>query len=138
MANRWDALARELAERDAGLRDDLRRAWESAAALRERVATAVDRFRRAALAAAADHLCDVQVSAVGPDEKHVDCVRFRVSRGRVEALCVAKASGKITLVGPFKRGGKEGPCGDYPLSGPEVEKALDARIEALIRQASER
>lgn len=136
--DRWDELARELAERDAGLHDDLRQAWESAVALRERAASAVARFSRAASAAGADHLCDIVVSAVGPDQKHVDCVQFRVARGRFEILCVAKAKGSLTLVGPFKRGGTEGPCSDCPLSGREVEEALDARVEALIRQASDR
>ncbi len=78
------------------------------------------------------------MSGVEPDEKHVDCLQFRIARGRWEALCVVKAKGSVTLVGPFKRGKTEKPCSDQPLRGAAVESALEELVTRLIRVASER
>jgi hypothetical protein len=66
-------------------------------------------------------------------------VQFSVERGRTLLLCVAIANaqgGKVRLVGPFKRGKVEGPCGDFPLRGAEVEQGLEQRMLDLLRQAS--
>ena len=137
-AGRFRKLAEELASRDPGLPARLREVREAARDLRELAFQAVEAFRERAAELGAPYLGNVEVSAVEPDEKHVDCVQFRVSRGRTELLCIAIASagGKVRLVGPFKRGKTEGPCADAPLRGPEVEHALEDRVERLLREAA--
>jgi hypothetical protein len=137
-AKRWRELADELAGRDPGLGARLRDAREAARALRDAAAGALDAFRSRASELGAQHLANVAVSEVEPDEKHVDCVQFRVARGRLELLCVAIAQGegKVRLVGPFKRGKAEGPCSDHALRGVEVESALLASLERLVREAA--
>lgn len=136
-APRFRKLAEELAARDPGLAARLREVREAARTLRELAFQAVEAFRERAAELGAPYLGNVEVSGVEPDEKHVDCVQFRISRGRTELLCIAIAAGegKMRLVGPFKRGKSEGPCADAPLSGPEVERALEDRIERLLREA---
>lgn len=136
-APRFRKLAEELAARDPGLAARLREVREAARTLRELAFQAVEAFRERAAELGAPYLGNVEVSGVEPDEKHVDCVQFRVSRGRTELLCIAIAAGegKVRLVGPFTRGKSEGPCADAPLSGPEVERALEDRIERLLREA---
>ncbi len=137
-AGRFRKLAEELAARDPGLAARLRDAREAARELRELAFEAVEAFRERAAELGAPYLGNVEVSLVEPDEKHVDCVQFRVSRGRTELLCIAIAEGegKVRLVGPFKRGKSEGPCADAPLRGPEVERALEDRVERLLREAA--
>jgi len=137
-AGRFRKLAEELASRDPGLAARLRDAREAARDLRELAYQAVESFRERAAELGAPYLGNVEVSAVEPDEKHVDCVSFRVTRGRTVVVCVAigAAPGKVRLVGPFQRGKGEGPCADAPLRGPEVERALEDRVERLLREAS--
>lgn len=140
-ANRFRELAGELAARDAGLDAALGEVRTAASGLRARAAEAVETFRCAAIAHGAGHLAGIEVGPLEPDDKHVDCLQFRVARGRWQALCVAKARAegpKVTLVGPFKRGKPEKPCRDFALRGPDVERGLDDLLERLIREASER
>ena len=135
---RFRKLADELASRDPGLTLRLRDVRDAARELRELAFEAIEAFRERAAEIGAPYLGNLEVSPVEPDEKHVDCVRFRVARGRIELICIAIAqgSGKVRLVGPFKRGKQEGPCADAPLRGPEVVKALEDRIEQLVREAA--
>ena len=98
----------------------------------------VDAFRSAVCKKGSEHLGHIEVGPVEPDAKHVDCIQFTIARGRFEAVCVAKAKGVITLVGPYKRGKTEKPCNDYELSGSETEAGLEELLLELIRQASER
>jgi len=135
---RFRNLADELAERDPGLSARLREVRDAARDLREHAFEAVEAFRERAAEIGAPYLGNLEVSAVEPDEKHIDCVRFRVARGRLELLCIAIAEGpgKVRLVGPFKRGKEEGPCSDAPLRGPAVLTALEDRIERLVREAA--
>jgi hypothetical protein len=137
-ALRFKRLADELASRDPGLTARLRDVRDAARELREQAFEAVEAFRERAAEIGAPYLGNLEVSPVEPDEKHVDCVQFRVARGRIELLCIAIAegTGKMRLVGPFKRGKEEGPCADAPLRGPEVVKALEDRIEQLVREAA--
>jgi hypothetical protein len=137
-ANRFEALARELAERDRAIGASLAEARSAAAELRRHAEHAVATFCAAARAQGAEHLTEIRVGPVEPDEKHVDCVQLRIARGRHELVCVADAEGRITLVGPFRRGKQEGPCADFPLRGPELLLGFDERLVALIRTASER
>ncbi len=134
---RFVRLAQELAARDRPLATRLGEAREAAVQLREVAAEAVDAFRRTVHTEGAQHLGDIEVSPVEPDEKHVDCVQVRIRRGRWEALVVAKANGKVTLVGPFRGGKPEKPCEDFELSGKQVEEGVEGLVDALIRQASE-
>ena len=135
---RFRKLAEELAARDPGLTARLRDVREAARELRDQAFEAVEAFRERAAELGAPYLGHIEVSAVEPDEKHVDCVQFRVSRGRTELLliAIAECAGKVRLVGPFKRGKSEGPCADAPLRGPEVERALEERVERLLREAA--
>jgi len=136
---KFEALAEDLARQHGDLPLWLAAARTGAEELREQAQRCVEAFRRRAQALGAAQLGSVSVSPVAADEKHVDCVQFGVERGRSLLLCVAIANaqgGKIRLVGPFKRGKAEGPCGDFPLRGPEVEAALEQRMLDLLRQAS--
>jgi hypothetical protein len=136
--NRFRKLADELASRDPGLTVRLREVRDAARELRELAFEAIEAYRERAAEIGAPYLGNLEVSAVEPDEKHFDSVQFRVARGRTELLCIAIARepAKVRLVGPFKRGKQEGPCADAPLRGPEVAKALEDRIEQLVREAS--
>lgn len=135
---RFEELARELAARDAGLAAALGKAREAAERLRSLAYERLEAFKAAAREADAEHLAQLAVGDVEPDEKHIDCIQFRVSRGRWELMCVAKADGKVTLVGPFRRGKPEKPCADHPLQGEEVEGAFEDLLVRLIRTASQR
>ncbi|MFI5316148.1 MAG: hypothetical protein ACHQ6T_10625 [Myxococcota bacterium] len=135
---RFRKLAEELAERDPGLSLRLRDARDAARSLRAAAFDAVEAFRQRAAEIGAGYLGNIEVSTVEPDDKHLDAVQFRVSRGRLELLCVAiaRGEGKLRLVGPFKRGKDEGPCAEAGLRGPDVETLLEERIAALLREAA--
>lgn len=135
---RFSRLGEELARRDRGLAPKLEAARKAAERLHGIVVEAIETFRRTARERGAAHLAHLRVGPVEPDDKHVDCVQVRVQRGAWEALLVAKAMGKVTLVGPYRRGKPERPCVDFALSGEEVERGAVDLVEALIRQASER
>jgi hypothetical protein len=138
-AGRFRTLAEELAAREPDLARRLARTREAASALRESAAQAVEAFRSRATELGAAHLGHITVSPLEPDEKHVDAIQFRISRGRLELLCVAiaRGEGKVRVVGPFKRGKQEGPCAEAGLTGPEIESLLEERLAALVREASE-
>ena len=137
-AQRFRKLADELAERDPTLAARLRAAREAARLLRDAAFEAVEAFRQRASELGAGYLGNIEVSGVEPDEKHVDAVQFRITRGRLEVICVAVArgEGKMRVVGPFKRGKEEGPCAEAPLRGAEVESLLEERLAALVREAT--
>lgn len=136
--NRFEALARELGERDRALGAALADARAAAVELRRHAEQSVATFCAAARASGAEHLTQLHVGPVEPDEKHVDCVQLRIARGRHELVCVANSDGRFTLVGPFRRGKPEKPCADFPLRGPELYAGFDDRLVDLIRTASER
>jgi len=135
---RFRRLAEELAGKDPELSSRLQAVRAAAESLRSGAAQAVEVFRRRALELGAPQLADVAVTPVEPDEKHLDALQFKIARGRLELLCIAiaRGEGKVRVVGPFKRGQKEGPCAEAPLAGPEVESLLGERIEALVREAA--
>jgi hypothetical protein len=135
---RFRKLADELAERDPGLAVRLRHARDAARVLRDSAFSAVEAFRQRASEIGAPYLGNIEVSIVEPDEKHIDAVQFRITRGRFEVICVAiaRGEGKMRVVGPFKRGKEEGPCAEVPLRGSEVENLLEERLAALVREAT--
>ncbi|MDX1648477.1 MAG: hypothetical protein R3263_01360, partial [Myxococcota bacterium] len=64
-------------------------------------------------------------------------VEFALSRGRMRAIVTLKSRGEVTLVGPFKAGGKEGPCRSFPFdAGEELDAALGGFLEAFLREAA--
>jgi hypothetical protein len=136
--NRFEALARELAQRDRAVAASLAEARAAAAELRRHAEHAVATFCAAARAQGAEHLTELHVGPVEPDEKHVDCWQFKVNRGRWEIVCVAKPRGAVTLVGPYRRGKPEHPCRDYPLPSEAAHAGLADLLLDLIRQASAR
>ncbi|MFQ5513879.1 MAG: hypothetical protein ACE5FG_05525 [Myxococcota bacterium] len=138
---RFVELAAELAERDRELPSRLAGVREGATALHAIARSALEHFQEELRKRGAEHLASFAIGPVEPDEKHVDCLQFRVSRGRWEILCVAKAreeGPKVTLVGPFRRGKPEKPCRDFPLRSDEVERGLEDVLVELIRQATDR
>jgi hypothetical protein len=135
---RFEQLAAALADRDrdvSGSLEDVRRSLE---ALRERALASIEAFVRVACEHGSSHLTDIDVGPVEADEKHVDCVQFKVARGRWEITCVGKARGTITLVGPYCRGKPEKPCAHFPLPGAEADAALEDLLLDLLREASTR
>ena len=107
-------------------------------ALRGRALGSVAAFVRVARERGGAHLTDIGVGPVESDEKHVDCLQFKVARGRWELTCVGKARGVVTLVGPYRRGKPEKPCAEFPLPGAAADAALDDLLLALLREASAR
>ena len=136
--DRFEALAHELAERDRELPAQLAAAAPHAERLHLHALTCVETFRRAARERGADHLVEIRIGPVEPDDKHVDCLQFRIERGRWVAVCVAKANGTVTLVGPFKQGKPEEPCRDHALASEAAREGLEDLLLALLRSASER
>ncbi|MBW2279952.1 MAG: hypothetical protein JRG76_03740 [Deltaproteobacteria bacterium] len=132
------ALARELADRDRDLPDSLAEARAAAERLRERAVRAVEAFCDEARERGAEHLGHIDVGAVEPDDKHVDAVQLRLRRGRWEIVCVAKACGQVTLVGPYKRYKAEKPCLDVAFDAPELEASFDGLLLELLREATAR
>ena len=88
---RFRKLAEDLAQRDSGLAERIRAVQDAARLLRDQAFQVVEAFRERARELGAPYLGNLEVSAVEPDEKHVDGVQFRVSRGRFELLCIAIA-----------------------------------------------
>lgn len=135
---RFEQLAAALADRDRDVSKSLEVVRPAFDALQGRAVGAVEAFVRAARAQGGTHLTAVAVGPVEPDEKHVDCLQFKVMRGRWELTCVGKARGVVTLVGPYRRGQPEKPCAEFALPGAEADAALEDRLLALLREASAR
>jgi hypothetical protein len=136
LAERLEALGRELGAREAAFRDDLARARSVADKLRDRIEEGLGRFQRAAAGAGAPHLY-ATVSETRVDDKHVRAVQFDVSRGRHRAIVTVKARGDVTLVGPFQAGKTEGPCRTFPSeSEAEIDAALGTFLESFLEQAA--
>ena len=131
-------LAERLSARDRDLGPGLARAQVAAERLRVHASAAIGRFRSAVQRSGAEHLAHIEIGPVEPDDKHVDCLQCRVRRGRHEAVLVIKASGKVTLVGPFRSGKTEKPCTDFSPEGPEVEAGVVDLLTRLLEQACDR
>jgi hypothetical protein len=136
LAERLEALGREIGAREAPHRDDLARAHAFAEELRDRVGEGLARFRRAATAAGAPDL-EATVSQTRADDKHLRAVQFDLARGRYRAIVTVKARGEVTLVGPFHAGKAEGPCRTFPIgSTAEIDAALASFLERFIEEAA--
>jgi hypothetical protein len=136
LAERLEALGRELGSREAPYREDLTRARGVAEKLRDQVADALGRFHRAAAAAGAPQL-EAAISETRADDKHLRAVQFDVARGRYRAIVTVKARGEVTLVGPFRAGKDEGPCRTFPIdSEGEIAGALAGFLERFLEEAA--
>ena len=135
---RFEQLAVALADRDRDVSKSLGALRPAFEALRAGALGWVESFVRAAREHGSAHLTDVGVGPVEPDEKHVDCLQFKVARGCWELICVGKLRGVVTVVGPYRRGKPEKPCAEFPLPSAEAEAGLEDRLLALLREASAR
>ncbi len=135
---RFEQLAATLADRDRDVSESLGSVRPALEALRGQALGDIEAFVRVAREHGGAHLTDVAVGPVEWDEKHVDCLQFKVARGRWELTCVGKSRGVVTLVGPYRRGKPEKPCAEFPLPGREADAALEDRLLSLLREASAR
>lgn len=136
LGDRMEELGQTLGAREAGHTAALEAAREKAEALRAAVSEAFGRFHSAAQKAGAGHL-RVDVGPVRPDEKHLRAVEFDVTRGRNRTIITVKSRGEVTLVGPFRRGGNEGPCRSFPIDADaEIETALEEVLERFLEEAA--
>lgn len=134
--SRLAKLGQTLGARESAHSADLRAAREQLDSLRERIASALDGFHRAAERAGAPHL-RIDLGDVRVDEKHLRAVEFDLTRGRHKAIVIAKSRGEITLVGPFRTGKAEGPCQSFPFaSQASITSALAAFLEAFLEEAA--
>ena len=86
--------------------------------------------------AGAGHL-RIEVGPVRVDEKHLRSIEFDVARGRYRTVITVKSRGEVTLVGPFRRGGDEGPCRSFPIDADvEIETALGEVLERFLEEAT--
>ena len=129
---RLEALAREIASREAGRGPSRARARRLAERLRVEVERAVARFVRAAAEAGAPHLDLIRVGSIDPDDKSVRAFQLRVTRGRHVAIVVCKDRGEVMLVGPFRQGDAEGPCDPIHLEQADSAAQLEDRLEAML------
>jgi hypothetical protein len=133
---RLAALGRTLGAREADHAPAIARAQACAESVRSDVAAALSQFHAAAADAGAPHL-QIALSSIRTDDKHLRAVEFDLSRGRHQAIVVAKAKGELTLVGPFKQGKVEGPCLSFPFDArDEIQRALGTFLEKFLEEAA--
>lgn len=132
---RMEAIAREVARREAAHADSIARARAKAEDLHGRVESAIARFN-AAVRESVPHL-EIRVTPPRTDDKHLHAVEFDLERGRHRAVVTAKSKGEVTLVGPFRAGKNEGPCRSFPFDAEaEIEAALADFLERFLEAAA--
>jgi hypothetical protein len=136
LGDRLEALGRTLGEREAAHAAGLQEARACAEKLRAAIASALERFHRAAAAAGAPQL-RVSLSEIRADDKHLRAVEFDLSRGRHRAIVTVRSRGEVTLVGPFRAGKTEGPCLTFPLAAQsELAEALGPFLARFLEEAA--
>jgi hypothetical protein len=136
LGDRMEKLGQKLGAREAEHSAALSVARDKAEGLRAGVCEALSQFHSAAEKAGAAHL-RVDVGPVRLDEKHVRAIEFDVTRGRYRTVITVKSRGEVTLVGPFRRGGDEGPCRTFPIDADsEIEVALGEVLERFLEEAT--
>jgi len=108
--DRIAAIAASIAAREAGRSTARAAARATAEMLHVEAAAALEVFRQVTRERGAAHLDLIDLGPVEPDDKSVRAFQFRLRRGRHEAVVVSKDRDEVMFVGPFKRGGPEGPC----------------------------
>jgi hypothetical protein len=133
--DRIKALAEDLVLRETAHADAIERARHKARELHERVDSAVELFNQT-LEGSAPYL-RVDVSPTRVDDKHLHAIEFNLERGRHRAVVTVKSKGVVTLVGPFRRGKKEGPCLSFPIEQhDDIEDALGDFLERFLQAAA--
>ena len=136
LGDRLEELGQTLGAREADHTAAIGVARAKAEALHASVCDAFARFHAAAEESGAGHL-RVVVGPVQLDEKHLRSIEFDVTRGRVRTVITVKSRGEVTLVGPFRRGGTEGPCRTFPFDADaEIEAALGDVLERFLDEAT--
>ena len=132
---RLTAVARQLVEREGQHSADLDRARVCAQKLHERLAAALEGFHAQVMPSAPQLALTLGEPRV--DEKHLHAVQFELERGRYRAIVTVKSRGEVTLVGPFRKGGVEGPCRSFPVAAEaDIEVALEDFVLAFIEEAA--
>ncbi len=133
--DRIEAIAHELAQREAGHVEAIAQARKKAEELHAQVDSAISRFNET-LAKSVPYL-RVEVSPPRIDDKHLHAVEFDLARGRHRAVITVKSKGEVTLVGPFRTGRKEGPCRSFPVDADEeIENALSDFLVHFLQEAA--
>jgi hypothetical protein len=134
LRRRLAEVGRSLAAREAEHAAALDEARREAVALHRVVAGGLEAYHEAT--GDAPQL-RVELGPVRPDDKHVRSVEFDLVRGRMRAIVTVKSRGEVTLVGPFKAGGTEGPCKSFPFDArEELDKALGEFLESFLQAAA--
>lgn len=132
---RVEALARDVADREAAHSDAIGRARRKAESLHAIVAAAIERFNLL-VRESAPHL-EISVTPPRADDKHLHAVEFDLERGRHRAVVTTKSKGEVTLVGPFRSGKSEGPCRSFPFEDDEkIEAGLALLLERFLEEAT--
>lgn len=132
---RLSAVARQLVERESQHSAELDRAWDCAKKLHQRLTTALEGFHAQVMTEAPQ--LELTLGEPKVDEKHLHAVQFQLERGRHRAIVTVKSRGEVTLVGPFRSGGTEGPCRSFPVSAEtDIEGALENFMLAFIEEAA--
>lgn len=133
--DRIEALARQLAKREAAHAESIEKAQYKAAELHRQVSSAVDHFNDVIGASVA--YLSVEVSPPRVDDKHLHAVEFDLTRGRHRAIVTVKSKGEVTLVGPFRAGKAEGPCRSFPFAAAaDLDDALGEFLERFLEEAA--
>ena len=132
---RLEAIARDVAKREAPHAEAIASARETATKLHGQVDTAMKRFNETLGESVPELQVDVSVPRI--DDKHVHAIEFDVARGRHRAVVTVKSKGEVTLVGPFHKGKKEGPCRSFPVDAQEdIADALGDFLERFLEEAT--
>ena len=133
--DRIEAIAHDLAKREATHSEAIVRARKKAEELHGRVESAISQFNQA-VAKSVPYL-RVEVTSPRVDDKHLHAVEFDLERGRHRAVITVKSKGEVTLVGPFRAGKKEGPCRSFPVDADEeIDDALGDFLEHFLQEAA--
>lgn len=133
--DRIEAIAKDLAGREAAHSESISRARRKAEELHGRVDAAIARFNQT-LAQSVPYL-RVEVSAPRIDDKHLHAVEFDLERGRHRGVITVKSKGEVTFVGPFRSGKQEGPCRSFAFDANEdVDEALGDFLERFLKEAA--
>ena len=132
-AGRIEAVALEVAAREAGRGPARERARVLADWLNWQMSALRTRFVAAADTAGAPHLDLIEITPVEPDDKSIRAFQFKIRRGRYEAVVVSKDRDEVMMVGPFTRGKDEGPCNPIHHEGGEPDREFLAdHLETLL------
>ncbi len=133
--DRIEAIAHDLAKREAAHSEAMLQAHKKAEELHGKVDSAINRFNQT-LATSVPYL-RVEVTPPRVDDKHLHAVEFDLGRGQHRGVITIKSKGEVTFVGPFRIGKKEGPCRSFPVAAnEEIDDALGDFLERFLQEAA--